>query len=64
MKSTGRVDSSELRALKTCRKDYPEAEVALLYRDGERLRVGEIRCLPVRDFLRNLAPNRGPLAWL
>ncbi|WP_419934464.1 ATP-binding protein [Candidatus Palauibacter sp.] len=64
VKNTGRVDSADLRALKTFRQDYPEAEAAVLYRGRERLRVGGIWCLPVRDFLRNLLPDQGPLAWL
>ena len=64
VKNTRRVDSGDLRALKTFRRDYPEAEAAVLYRGRERLRVGEIWCLPVHDFLRELAPDREPLAWL
>ena len=63
VKNTSRVDPSDLRALKTFRNDYPEAEATLLYRGDERLRVGEVWCLPVRDFLRNLVPNQGLLEW-
>lgn len=64
VKNTGRVDSADLRALRTFRHDYPEAEAAVLYRGRERLKVGEIWCLPVDDFLRGLVPDRAPLAWL
>ena len=64
VKNTGRVDSADLRALKAFRQDYPEAKVGVLYRGAERLRVGGIWCLPIRDFLRNLVPDQEPLAWL
>ncbi len=64
VKNTGRVDSADLRALRTFRQDYPEAEAAVLYRGRERLKMGEIWCLPVDDFLRRLVPDRTPLGWL
>lgn len=64
VKNTGRVDSADLRALRTFRQDYPEAEAAVLYRGRERLKMGDIWCLPVDDFLRQLVPDRAPLAWL
>ena len=64
VKNTRRVDSTDLRTLRAFREDYPEAEAAVLYRGKERLRVGEIWCLPVSDFLRKLVPDQGPLAWL
>ena len=50
--------ASDLRGLRTFHEDYPEAEAALLYRGGERLRINGIWCLPVADFLRELRPNR------
>ena len=46
------------------REDYPEAEAALLYRGQDRLRMNDIWCLPIDDFLRRIVPKRGLLDWL
>ena len=63
VKNAGRVHSSDLRALRAFREDYPEAETALLYRGPERLRIDGIWCLPVQEFLRGIVPDRGLLTW-
>ena len=62
VKNTGRVHSSDLRALKAFREDYPEAEAALLYRGRDRLRIDDVWCLPVEGFLRRMTPDRALLA--
>ena len=59
VKNAGRVDGKDLRGLRAFREDYPEAQAALLYRGRDRLRVGDIWCLPVEDFLRRVVPGRG-----
>ncbi len=64
VKNAGKVYSSDLRALRAFREDYPEAETAVLYRGPDRLRIDGVWCLPVRDFLRRTIPDRGLLAWL
>ena len=64
VKNARKVHSADLRSLRAFRDDYPEAETAVLYRGSERLRIDDIWCLPVHDFLRQVAPNRGLLAWL
>ena len=64
VKNAARVHSRDLRSLRAFREDYPEAETALLYRGRERLRIDGVWCLPVRDFLWEMAPDRGLLAWL
>ena len=61
VKNAGRVYSSDLRALRAFREDYPEAEPAVLYRGRERLRIDGIWCLPVEEFLRGIVPDRGLL---
>ena len=61
VKNAGRVHSSDLRALRAFRKDYPEAEAAVLYRGRERLRIDGIWCLPVQEFLLGIVPDRGLL---
>jgi len=64
VKNARRVHSSDLRALRAFRTDYPEADGVLLYRGTERLRIDGIWCLPVADFLREMLPGRGLLEWL
>ncbi len=63
VKNTGRVHSSDLRGLRAFRKDYPEAEAAVLYRGRERSRIDGIWCLPVHEFLRGIVPDRGLLVF-
>ena len=64
VKNAGRVDAKDLRGLRAFREDYPEAQAALLYRGQDRLRVGDLWCLPVDDFLRRVMPGRGLVEWL
>ena len=64
VKNAGKVHSTDLRALRAFREDYPEAETAVLYRGRERLRIDGVWCLPVQDFLRRMMPDRGLLAAL
>lgn len=64
VKNARRVHSTELRALRTFRADYPEANVGILYRGRERLRIDGIWCLPVGEFLREMVPGRGLLECL
>ena len=45
----------------TFREDYPEATAIALYRGSERLRIDDVWCLPVADFLRNMRPDRALL---
>jgi len=57
------IVNSELRRKKETQPRffrYPEATSVLLYRGRERLRVGEVWCLPVEEFLRGFIPD-GPL---
>lgn len=52
------VSTRDVRALRAFRDDYPEAEVCLLYRGKEHLRVADVPCLPCEQFLRRLHPDR------
>ena len=64
VKNASRVDAKDLRGLRAFRDDYPEAQAALLYCGHDRLRVGDIWCLPVDEFLQRVVPGRGLLDWL
>ena len=62
VKNARDVRREDLRGLKAFRQDYPECEPLLLYRGRDRLRVDDVLCLPVEDFLRSLTPGRGLIA--
>ncbi|MEW6363277.1 MAG: DUF4143 domain-containing protein [Acidobacteriota bacterium] len=58
VKNASRVQSVDLRGLRSFRDDYPQTVAILLYRGRERLRIGGIHCVPVADFLKRLHPGR------
>ncbi|MGD2151800.1 MAG: DUF4143 domain-containing protein [Gemmatimonadales bacterium] len=58
VKNTSRVRPEDLRGLESFKADYPESEVLLLYRGSDRLKMGNVGCLPVEGFLRKLRPSR------
>lgn len=62
VKGSAQVRPQDLRGLRTFGQDYPEASRLLLYRGQERLRFGDVLCLPVDSFLRTLRPTRNLLA--
>ena len=57
VKNGTRVHRTDLRHLRAFRADYPESEVALLYRGDRELLIDGIRCLPVEGFLPGVRPN-------
>lgn len=58
VKNAKQVFSKDLRSLKEFHKDYPEAELILLYRGKEKRLIDNILCLPVETFLLELIPNK------
>ncbi len=60
VKNNSQIHPQSLRSLKTFIKDYPEAKPVLLYRGKEKLKIDEIICWPVEDFLLQLKPNLWP----
>ncbi|MGH7481456.1 MAG: ATP-binding protein [Longimicrobiales bacterium] len=58
VKRTANVRAADVRALRTFREDYPDAEVILLHLGRQRLEVRGVRCIPVTEFLLQLKPGR------
>lgn len=58
VKNTAKIRPENLRALEAFKKDYPEAECVYLYRGAERLKTGNILCLPCGEFLSGVRPDR------
>jgi predicted AAA+ superfamily ATPase len=58
VKNSKFVQSSDIKSLETFLFDYPEANALLLYRGNEYLKIKNILCVPVSDFLKQLIPNQ------
>jgi uncharacterized protein len=61
VKNAKQIHPRSLTSLKAFLNDYPEADVMLLYRGEEKLKIDGIPCWPVADFLRRLEPNEWPV---
>lgn len=59
VKNSEKVRPENLRALEAFKADYPEASCLLLYRGKERLKKGNVLCLPCEEFLSGLNPETG-----
>ncbi len=57
VKSSRRVSSKDVRALKAFLEDYPQAKACLLYGGRDRLLVDGIPCFPCSEFLPRLIPD-------
>lgn len=57
VKNTTVVRTEDLRALHSFMEDYPEAKAIFLYRGEDRLRIKNILCLPMNEFLLDIIPN-------
>lgn len=64
VQSSTTIRPADLRALKSFREDYPEAELLLVHRGKERWLKEGILCVPVDEFLCSLLPNRGLFAGI
>jgi hypothetical protein len=47
-----------LRGLLEFKKDYPEAELRLIYRRFERLEIGGVVCIPCEQYLLGVVPDK------
>lgn len=60
VKSSSQIRSRDLRALHEFKKDYPECECIVLYGGDERIMIGDILAIPIKQFLIKLKPNSPP----
>lgn len=58
VKNSLKVRSLDLKSLEHFKKDYPESKCFMLYRGKERLKIGNVLCLPCEDFLLALNPSK------
>lgn len=57
VKSANKVFPHDLKGLNAFLSDYPEAQALLLYNGKEKLKMGNVLCLPVTQFLLSLSPQ-------
>ena len=62
MQNSARVRPADLRSLREFAADYPECTPVLLYRGEDRLKIAEVLCVPVEQFLEALLPGQGLVA--
>jgi predicted AAA+ superfamily ATPase len=62
VKNSAVIRSRMLNGLVAFKEEYPEAQTCLLYRGQERVRIKDIICMPVNDFLVQLHPDKTVLA--
>ena len=58
MQNSACVRPADLRSLREFAADYPQCTPVLLYRGEDRLKIGEVLCVPVVQFLEDLRPGR------
>lgn len=57
VKNSNKIKPEDLRALQEFQKDYETCTLILLYRGKEKIKKGNILCIPIDDFLVKLLPN-------
>ena len=58
VKNARRLRPSDFKGLKSFKDEYPSAKTILLYRGKDRLKKDGILCLPCKDFLVRLTPEK------
>lgn len=59
VKNTATVRAKDVQGLTAFRSDYPDCKPLLLYRGHEKLRIKEVPCLPIEQFLVDLKEVNG-----
>ncbi len=60
VKRTTQIRNSDLAGLKAFKEDYPQARLFLVYGGKESLKIGDIRYVPVEEWLLKLKPGLAP----
>lgn len=58
VKSKTNIFDKDLSGLEIFGKDYPEATLIMLYQGIHRLKIGNVSCIPIEEFLRRLIPTK------
>ena len=58
VKNARYIRSRDLYGLNAFREDYPQAQALFLYGGLEKLKIGDVLCLPCADFLSGLLPGK------
>ncbi|MGH8227395.1 MAG: ATP-binding protein [Steroidobacteraceae bacterium] len=60
VKNSTRVRPEDLRALESFGEDYPQSRRYLIYRGKDRIKRGNVLCIPCDEFLLTLKPRHFP----
>jgi uncharacterized protein len=58
VKNSRKISPRMLTGLLAFKEDYSKAQTCLVYRGKERLKIKGVLCLPCKDFLKRLTPNK------
>jgi uncharacterized protein len=58
VKNSDKLNSKMLKGLTSFKKEYPEADVCLIYRGKDELMIKNIPCIPCDLFLKNIRPDK------
>lgn len=58
VKNSDKIYPESLRPLEAFKKDYPDSKLVLLYRGKDRLKKGNVLCIPCDEFLLSLNPAK------
>ncbi|MBI4656299.1 MAG: ATP-binding protein [Elusimicrobia bacterium] len=61
VKNSSKIYPENIRGLEFFKEDYPEAQCLLLYRGTERIKKGNVLCLPCESFLKDIKPGKNIL---
>lgn len=58
VKNSSNVHSKNVKSLLSFQKDYPQAQLLLLYAGKKRIKIKGVLCLPIDEFLCSLVPGQ------
>lgn len=59
VKNSTHIHKNDIKSLTEFKKDYPAAQMLLLYRGKENIRIRDVFCMPCKSFLKRLSPVNG-----
>lgn len=57
VKNASKIRDQDLKGLNVFKSDFPQCSCYLLYRGKERLKKGNVLCLPCEEFLQAVVPG-------
>lgn len=61
VKRSAEISISDTKSLRAFKEEYPEAICLLLYGGKIKQKIGDVLCMPVEEFLKNLHPEKSKI---